>query len=108
MCGHGLAVGFTLATRAGALVRGAGRAVYRVRALAAGKLAEIEERLARMIELRDGLRATLKEWNARLAGTKEGGRAGLLETLAAWTAVRSGGNVEATKNGLKRMRRRRI
>jgi len=74
---HALAVGFTLDELARVLsVRDSGAAPCKeVCSLAAAKLAEIEERLARMIELRDGLRATLKNWDARLAGIKDGGRA---------------------------------
>jgi DNA-binding transcriptional MerR regulator len=80
-----LAVGFTLDELARVLsVRDGGAAPCKeVRALAATKLAEVEERLAQLVELRDELRATLKDWDGRLAKTTDGGRAGLLESLAA-------------------------
>ena len=80
-----LAVGFTLNELARVLaVRDRGAAPCKeMRALAGAKLAEVEERLALLIELRDELRATVKEWDGRLAGTPDGGRAGLLESLAA-------------------------
>jgi DNA-binding transcriptional MerR regulator len=80
-----LAVGFTLDELARVLsARDRGGAPCReVRALAAAKLAEVEERLAQLTELRGELRATLGEWDARLALTSDGGRAGLLEALAA-------------------------
>lgn len=80
-----LAVGFTLDELAQVLsARGRGAAPCRqVRELAAAKLAEVEERLAQLEELRGVLRATLEEWDARLKRTAAGGRAGLLESLAA-------------------------
>lgn len=80
-----LAFGFTLDELARVLaVRDRGAAPCKeVRALAAAKLAEVEERLAQLMELRDDLRATVKEWDSRLAGTPDGGWAGLLESLAA-------------------------
>ncbi len=103
-----LAVGFNLDELARVLsVRDRGAAPCKqVRALAAAKLAEVEERLTQLIELRDQLRATLKEWDARLAKTQAGARAGLLESLANGSGVRAGGNVAATKHGLSRKRRR--
>lgn len=80
-----LAVGFTLDELARVLsVRDRGAAPCReVRELAAAKLAEVEERLTQMTELRDELRVTLGEWDGLLAKTPDGGRAGLLESLAA-------------------------
>jgi DNA-binding transcriptional MerR regulator len=80
-----LAVGFTLDELARVLaVRDRGAAPCKeVRALAAAKLAEVEERLAQLIELRDDLRATVEEWDGRLAETPDGERAGLLESLTA-------------------------
>lgn len=98
-----LAVGFTLDELARVLkVRDGGAAPCRkVRALAAEKLAEVEERLAELTELRAELRSTLDEWDARLARTSDGGRAGLLESLAA----KGGGKAGASKTGLRRKRR---
>ena len=80
-----LSVGFTLDELARVLsARERGAAPCReVRELAASKLAEVEERLAQLAELRDELRDTLKEWDGRLSETRDGGRAGLLEALAA-------------------------
>jgi DNA-binding transcriptional MerR regulator len=80
-----LAFGFTLDELSRVLaVRDRGAAPCgEVRALAAAKLAEVEERLAQLTELRGELRATIEEWDERLTRTAEGGRAGLLESLAA-------------------------
>ena len=99
-----LAFGFTLNELARVLsVRDRGAAPCReVRALAASKLAEVEERLAQLAELRGELRSTLEEWDARLDRAAAGGRAGLLESLAAGGAR---GKVGATKTGLRRKRR---
>ena len=100
-----LAVGFTLDELARVLaVRDRGAAPCKeVRALAAVKLTEVEERLAQLAELRDELRATVKEWDGRLAATPYGGRAGLLESLAA-----GGGKGEpgAAKTTLRRRGRK--
>lgn len=98
---RGLAVGFTLDELARVLaVRDSGAAPCKeVRALAAAKLAEVEERLAQLIELRDELRATVKEWDGRLAETPDGGQAGLLESLAAGGGK---GKLAAAKTNLRR------
>lgn len=100
-----LAVGFTLDELARVLSAGdRGAAPCReVRALAAAKLAEVEERLTQMIELRDELRVTLDEWDGRLARTPEGGRAGLLESLAAGGGK---GRAGAAKTELRRKGRK--
>lgn len=102
-----LAFGFTLDELARVLsVRDRGAAPCKqVRALAATKLTEVEERLTQLIELRDGLRATIKNWDSRLARTPEGGRAGLLESLTSGSGIRSGGNAASAKNVLRRKRR---
>lgn len=99
-----LAVGFTLDELTRVLsVKDRGAAPCReVRALAAAKLAEVEERLAQLAELRGELRATLEEWDARLERTSDGVRAGLLESLAASSAR---GKVGAANTGLRRKRR---
>ena len=100
-----LAVGFTLDDLARVLsVRDRGAAPCKeVRALAAAKLAEVEEGLAQLIELRDELRATLKEWDGRLSKTPDGGRAGLLESLA---AGKGRGKAGEAKTGLRGKRRK--
>ena len=79
-----LAFGFTLEELARVLAeRGRGGAPCKqVRALAARKLADVEERLGELRALRGELRAILGEWDARLAETAGGARAGLLESLA--------------------------
>jgi DNA-binding transcriptional MerR regulator len=79
-----LAVGFTLDELARFLkARDRGQAPCReVRALAALKLVELENRLTEMQALRDELRATLNDWDRRLTEKKAGQRAGLLEALA--------------------------
>ncbi|MCA1642685.1 MAG: heavy metal-responsive transcriptional regulator [Acidobacteria bacterium] len=80
-----LAIGFTLDELAQILrARDRGVAPCReVRALAAAKLAEFEERLRALVAVREELRAVTEEWGARLARTPKGTRAGLLESLAA-------------------------
>ena len=79
-----LAFGFTLDELAHILrTRERGGAPCReVRALAAGKLAEVESRLKELRTLRGELRAILGEWDERLSSIADGGRAGLLESLA--------------------------
>lgn len=98
-----LGVGFSLDDLARVLsVRDRGAAPCReVRALAAAKLAEVEERLAQLVELREQLRSILKEWDVRLSRTSKGVRAGLLESLAAGSVVTSVGKQGAFMNGLK-------
>lgn len=99
-----LSVGFTLDELARVLsARDRGAAPCReVRALAASKLAEVEERIAQLNELRGELRATLGEWDERLAKVSGGGRAGLLESLA---AKGGRGKAGAPKTVLRRKRR---
>jgi DNA-binding transcriptional MerR regulator len=100
-----LSVGFTLDELARVLsARDRGAAPCKeVRALAAAKLVEVEERLAQLSELRDELSATLKEWDGRLAQTPDGARAGLLESLT----VRDGkSKARARKTELRRDRKR--
>jgi len=80
-----LAVGFTLDELAAVLGerdRG-GAPCMEVRTLAAAKLAEVENRLREMSELRNELRAVLKEWDKRLEHRAPGQRAHLLESLNA-------------------------
>jgi DNA-binding transcriptional MerR regulator len=78
-----LAIGFSLAELARILrVKDRGGAPCReVRALAAGKLDQLEEQLADLVLLRDRLRDLLSGWDDRLKGTPEGKRAHLLEML---------------------------
>jgi DNA-binding transcriptional MerR regulator len=52
------------------------------RSMLAGKLEQLEERLAEMRALRQVLRDTLKAWDAKLSATPANTRAGLLEALA--------------------------
>jgi DNA-binding transcriptional MerR regulator len=79
-----LAVGFTLDELARVLkARDRGQApCLEVRALAAEKLSELENRLSELIALRDELQATLVDWDGRLARKGAGQRAGLLDALA--------------------------
>ena len=79
-----LSFGFTLDELARVLrTRERGGAPCReVRALAAGKLEEVESRLRGLRALRGELRAILGEWDGRLSEAADGGRAGLLESLA--------------------------
>lgn len=87
-----LAFGFTLDELSRVLrSRERGGAPCReVRALAAGKLAEVESRLRELLELRGELRAILEEWDTRLAVASDGARAGLLESLAGRGGRRGG------------------
>ena len=100
-----LAFGFTLDELARVLsARDGGAAPCKeVRALAAAKLEEAEERLAQLTALRDELRATLKVWDGRLSKTRDGGRAGLLESLSAGNGR---GKSRAGKPELRRKWRR--
>jgi DNA-binding transcriptional MerR regulator len=78
-----LSIGFTLDELA-QIFRARDRGVApcrEVRALAASKLAGVEERLRELVSVREELRAVVGEWDARLAKTPAGGRAGLLESL---------------------------
>jgi DNA-binding transcriptional MerR regulator len=94
-----LAVGFTLDELAQFLkAREWGQAPCReVRALAAEKLAGVEDRLSELLALRDELRATLADWDRRLDGKKPGQRAGLLEALAKQEAAGSGAKASLHK-----------
>ena len=78
-----LALGFTLAELARILrVKDRGGAPCReVRALAAGKLEQVEQQLQDLAVLRDHLRGLLADWDNKLKGTPEGKRAHLLEML---------------------------
>ena len=78
-----VALGFTLTEVARALaLRDRGGAPCRsVRALAAGKLALVEGRLAELLAARDSLRAVLAHWDVLLDQAPEGARVGLLDAL---------------------------
>lgn len=94
-----MAFGFTLDELARLLrVRdGGGAPCKEVRALAAAKLSEVEERLAQLVELRGGLRATLEDWDRRLKKRPDGERAGLLDSLPSRGRVRAGDNKPRVK-----------
>ncbi|HQR38326.1 MAG TPA: heavy metal-responsive transcriptional regulator [Blastocatellia bacterium] len=83
-----LALGFTLDELSDVLgVRARGGAPCgRVRALAAGKLAEAEARLEDLTTLVESLRTLLLEWDRRISTTPPGVAAGLLESLGRTTA----------------------
>jgi DNA-binding transcriptional MerR regulator len=83
MVRRALALGFSLAELARIFrVRERGGAPCReVRAMAAGKLEEIERKLEELRELRDYWCSLLVEWDQRLGSAPEGTRAGLLETI---------------------------
>lgn len=78
-----VALGFTLDELGRILsVRDRGGAPCRnVRALAAGKLTQLEDRLRQVTEARDLLRSVLRRWDDTLASADEGERVGLLEAL---------------------------
>ena len=102
-----LSFGFTLDELARVLrTRERGGAPCReVRALAAGKLEEVESRLRELRALRGELRAILGEWDERLSEAADGGRAGLLESLTARRARPATSRTpRALKNGKKRNR----
>jgi DNA-binding transcriptional MerR regulator len=78
-----LALGFTLDELARLFrQRAAGKPPCReVRALAAGKLADVDVRIASLLALREELRGLIETWDARLAATPAGEPARLLERL---------------------------
>jgi len=78
-----LALGFTLDELARLFrQRAAGKPPCReVRALAAGKLEEVDVRIASLLALREELRGLIETWDARLAATPAGEPARLLERL---------------------------
>lgn len=78
-----LSVGFSLAELARVLrVRDAGGApCQHVRALAAEKLNQIDERVKELVAMRKLLKQLIAEWDERLKRTPDGQRAGLLELL---------------------------
>jgi len=77
-----LAIGFTLDELVKILrQRDAGSAPCRgVRALAAEKLAALDQRIAELTAMREELTRVVEEWDVRLAATAEGEPARLLET----------------------------
>jgi MerR family transcriptional regulator, copper efflux regulator len=87
-----LAVGFTLDELASILRERDGRRApcKEVRALAAGKLDEVERRLEEMTALRDELRKMLHNWDGRLAVAAQGRQARLLDALAEEGAAGNG------------------
>jgi DNA-binding transcriptional MerR regulator len=84
MIRRAIALGFTLRELARVLrVREKGGAPCReVRALAASKLAQLDQQLADLAALRDHLEQLLANWDERLDRAAPGARAGLLEALA--------------------------
>ncbi len=80
-----LTIGFTLDELARVMAeRDAGQAPCRkVHALVTSRLAALEERLAKLMELRDELRALLVEWDAQLRQGPPGRQARLLDGLLA-------------------------
>jgi DNA-binding transcriptional MerR regulator len=79
-----LGLGFSVAELARVLkARDSGGAPCKtVRALAAEKLAQIEEQMRQLTGFRKELAAVIKEWDRRLAGTSPGKPAHLLESIA--------------------------
>lgn len=78
-----LAIGFNLTELTRILrVRDRGGAPCRqVHAIAVGKLAQLDQRIADLKELRQELEMIVTQWESRLGETPEGQRAGLLEGL---------------------------
>lgn len=83
MVRRALALGFSLAELSRIFrVRERGGAPCReVRAMAAGKLEEIERQIEELRELRDYWRELLVEWDQRLDSLPDGSRAELLEKM---------------------------
>lgn len=104
-----LAVGFTLDELATVLsVRDHGGApCMEVRALAAAKLSDIENRLREMSELRRELRTVLKDWDKRLEQRAPGQRAHLLETLNAGRNGELGNSRRGSVNLAKKKREKK-
>jgi len=84
-----MAVGFRLEELARILrVRDRGGAPCRqVYGLAAGKLDELDRKIAELTALRARLAEIVRRWEARLDGTPEGQRTGLLESLVVESPV---------------------
>lgn len=78
-----VAIGFSLAELAGILrQRDSGvPPCHRVRAMAEGKLDDLDRRIAEMSAMREELRRIIEQWDGRLAATPDGAPALLLERL---------------------------
>ena len=74
-----------------------------VRAMAAGKLAVLEARIAEMEDARERLRDVLARWDALLAATPRGARAALLDALEG--VVEPGGPSPLVPHALRRRRK---
>ena len=100
-----VAIGFTLDELALVVkVRDQGGAPCgEVRALAAGKLAVLEARIAEMEDARERLRDVLARWDALLAATPRGARAALLDALEG--VVEPGGPSPLVPHALRRRRK---
>jgi len=106
-----LSIGFSikeLVTIFGERDRG-GAPCHRVRALAAGKLADLEARLRELKAWRSELRKTLAEWDRILGKTPRGQRAGLLEVYVASHPTRQTRkrNFDALARGVHKRERQR-
>lgn len=79
-----LAIGFSLEELARILrQRDSGAPPCRnVRAMAGGKLADLDRRIAEMMAMREELARILEEWDARLSTTRDGEAAHLLHSLS--------------------------
>ena len=100
-----VAIGFTLDELALVVkVRDQGGAPCgQVRAMAAGKLAVLEARIAEMADARDRLQDVLARWDALLAATPRGARAALLDALEG--VVEPGGPSPLVPHALRRVKR---
>lgn len=78
-----------------------GAPCHRVRALAAGKLADLEARLRDLQTWRGELRKTLAEWDRLLGKTPKGQRAGLLEAFVASHPTRQTRKRDLKKSGAR-------
>ncbi len=79
-----LAIGFSLEELARILrQRDSGAPPCRnVRAMAGGKLADLDRRIAEMMAMREELARILEEWDAKLSTTRDGEPAHLLHSLS--------------------------
>jgi DNA-binding transcriptional MerR regulator len=80
-----LAMGFTLdeLARVFAEREKGGAPCREVYGLAVAKLADLDEQIRSLVELRKRLRFVVADWNDRLASTEKAGKARLLESLPA-------------------------
>ena len=105
-----LAIGFTLDELARIFAerdRG-GTPCQEVYGLAVGKLADLDEQISSLIELRKRLRSVVKDWDARLAAAGKTKKARLLDSLTNNEPVSKtmNGNMRSSSPSIQKIRRR--